>query len=254
MQATLYIISVCIIAGIFYTAFKKKAPLPQPALETEKQLLEQHVLFYRGLTTVEKERFENALQKFLADVRVTGIKIEVEEMDRVFVAAAAIIPIFAFKDWAYTHIHEVLLYPGSFNEDYRLTGEGRDMLGMVGNGPMQDIMILSRQDLRNGFLHHSGKSNTAIHEFVHLIDKADGDTDGLPQALIPHQYAVPWLQLIHREIEQIRSGQSDINAYAATNEAEFLAVAAEYFFENPQLLEKKHPELFEMLKKIFTPI
>lgn len=253
MHAVLYILSILIIAVIVYAVFKKKNPLTQPALETERQLLQQHVIFYQGLTDQEKTRFEESFRKFLEKVRITGVKTTVEDMDRIFVAAAAIIPIFAFKDWEYQHIHEVLLYPGSFNADFQLTGEGRDTLGMVGNGPMQDVMILSREDLRDGFLNPDGKSNIAIHEFVHLVDKADGDTDGLPRALLPHQYVLPWLQRIHQEIEQIKSGQSDINPYGATSEAEFLAVAAEYFFEKPQLMQQRHPDLFEMLQQIFKP-
>ena len=253
MELAIFIISIIIIAAILYAAYHKKTPLSQPDFQSERQILQQHVLFYQGLSIEEKKRFEETLQKFLQTVRITGVKTIVEDMDRVFVAAAAIIPIFAFKGWEYRNIHEVLLYPDSFNEDYRIEGQGRDTLGMVGNGPMQYVMILSQRDLRNGFLNHTSKSNTAIHEFVHLVDKADGDTDGLPGALLPYKYVLPWLKRIHQEIQQIKSGESDINPYAATNEAEFLAVAAEYFFEQPHLMQQKHPGLFNMLKQIFTP-
>ena len=253
MQLIILVISIVIIAGILYTVFRKRQPLLQPDLTTEKQLLQQHVLFYQELSAEEKARFEEGLRKFLEKVQITGIKTTVEDIDKVLVAAAALIPIFAFKDWEYQNIHEVLLYPGSFNEDFQLTGNGRTTIGMVGNGPMQNTMILSQQDLRNGFLNQSDKSNTAIHEFVHLVDEADGATDGLPEALLQHPYVLPWLQHIHQEIEQIKAGKSDINPYGATSEAEFLAVAAEYFFERPQLMEEKHPALYEMLQKIFKP-
>ncbi len=124
---------------------------------------------------------------------------------------------------------------------------------MVGNGAMQNMMILSQQDLRNGFLNTQTKLNTAIHEFVHLVDKDDGYTDGCPKNLLPHKYAVPWLKRIHEEIKLIQIGQSDINPYGATNEAEFLAVVAEYFFKQPQLMHKKHPELYDLLKQVFIP-
>ena len=251
MQLTVFVISLIIISAIAYAVLKKKSPLAQPEFSVEKKILAEQVLFYQQLTTEEKTRFEQSLQLFLEQVRITGIKTVVEDADRVLVAAAAIIPIFAFKDWQYRNIHEVLLYPDSFGKDYEISGEGRDTLGMVGNGPMQNVMILSQQDLRNGFLNHNSKSNTAIHEFVHLVDKADGDTDGLPEALLQHQYAVPWLKKIHEEIQIIKAGKSDINAYGATNEAEFFAVAAEYFFKQPQLMQQKHPELFGMLEQIF---
>src|SRR5450432_50837 len=254
MQALIFIISIIIVASVIRAAVRKKIPLAQPGFEIEKQIIGQHVFFYRQLTPEEKARFEESLQKFLQAVQITGVKTTVEDMDRVFIAAAAIIPIFAFKDWQYRNIHEVLLYPDSFDNDYRTTGNGRQTLGMVGNGPMQNVMILSQQDLRNGFLNNHDKSNTAIHEFVHLVDKADGDTDGLPAALLAHQYALPWLTRMHWEIQQIKSGKSDINPYGAGNQAEFLAVAAEYFFKQPHLMQHKHPELFSMLQQIFTPV
>lgn len=253
MQTLIVIISVVIIAGILYAVVKKSKPLIQPPFETERKILQQYVLFYQRLTPAEKVRFETALQKFLQKVRITGVKTTVEDMDIVFIAAAAIIPIFAFAGWEYNNIHEVLLYPDSFDQDYHTAGNGRDTLGMVGNGPMQNVMILSKQDVRNGFLSSTGKSNTAIHEFVHLVDKTDGDTDGLPEALLQHKYSLPWLKRMHQEIQLIKSGKSDINPYGATNQAEFLAVAAEYFFEQPHLMQQKHPALYEMLQQIFTP-
>ena len=52
-------------------------------------------------------------------------------------------------------------------------------------------------------------------------------------------------------MEAINDNHSDIRKYGGTNQAEFFAVASEYFFERPELLEKKHPELYEMLMKCF---
>lgn len=253
MLLGLSLLSILLVVTLFYLATRKKTVLLQPALQVEKQLLQQYVLFYQRLPEEEKTRFEQLLQAFLQKVLITGIKTTVEDRDRVFVAAAAIIPIFGFKGWEYRNIHEVLLYPDSFNEDYNITGEGRNTLGMVGTGPMQNVMILSQHDLRSGFLNHTDKSNTAIHEFVHLVDKTDGATDGFPGALLPHTYALPWLKHIHEEIQLIKTGDSDINPYGATNEAEFLAVAAEYFFERPDLMKQKHPVLFGMLEQLFIP-
>lgn len=114
-------------------------------------------------------------------------------------------------------------------------------------------MILSRHDLRNGFLNPADTSNTAIHEFVHLIDKSNGATDGLPEVLLQHRVALPWIHRMHTEIQKIASGNSDINPYGTTSEAEFLAVAAEYFFKQPRLMQEKHPELFGILEQMFLP-
>jgi Mlc titration factor MtfA (ptsG expression regulator) len=254
MQFIVLTIALFLAITLIYAAVKKKKPLPQPEGGVERDVLRQHVLFYQQLTTEQKTEFENRVRNFLQKVRITGVKTAVSDADRVFVAAAATIPIFAFKDWEYRNIHEVLVYPGSFSEDFHVNGDGRDVLGMVGNGPMQDVMILSQQDLRNGFLQEHTSSNTAIHEFVHLIDKTDGDMDGSPRILLPPQYALPWLKRMHEEIRLIQTGRSDINPYGATNETEFLAVAAEYFFGQPHRMQQNHPDLYKLLQEIFTPI
>ena len=57
---------------------------------------------------------------------------------------------------------------------------------------------------------------------------------------------------MRKEIGLIMKDRSDINPYGATNEAEFFAVVSEYFFESPKLFEEKHPELYNLLTKIFN--
>ena len=112
-------------------------------------------------------------------------------------------------------------------------------------------MILSRKALHHGFNNKSDKGNTAIHEFIHLLDKADGDIDGIPAALLDKQFTIPYLQLVHKEMEAINNDKSDIRNYGGTSEIEFLAVAGEYFFERPKLFKRKHPELYKMLEACF---
>lgn len=216
-----------------------------------RQLIAEHVEFYKQLDETGKEEFSNRMQHFLSRVRITGIKTEIEDLDRVLVAASAIIPIFCFPQWEYINLNEVILYPESFDHEFALEGSGRHTLGLVGDGPYQNVMLLSQHDLRQGFLNKTGKTNTAIHEFVHLVDKTDGSVDGIPEFLLSQKYVLPWLELMRRNIKQIMDNRSDINPYGATNQAEFFAVVAEYFFERPDLLESRHPELYELLSTIF---
>jgi Mlc titration factor MtfA (ptsG expression regulator) len=167
------------------------------------------------------------------------------------IASSAVIPIFGFKDWEYRNLTNVILYPDTFDGEFQFEGGSRNILGMVGSGYMNGQMILSRAALIKGFSKSAGKENTAIHEFVHLLDKSDGATDGVPENLLAHEYVLPWLKMIHQEIHKIEAGKSDINPYAITNEAEFFAVVAEYFFQKPTELKHKHPELYEILSTIF---
>jgi MtfA peptidase len=254
------VILAALILAIVLTAKRLKRNKPLLTLQEDlKLLLAIHVPFYqklnedeqKQLNEDEQKQFESRIQDFLSEVRITGVKTEVTDLDRVLVAASAIIPIFAFHDWEYINLNEVLLYPETFSEEFEQEGKDRTILGMVGSGAMQNVMVISQHELRQGFLDKTGKTNTAIHEFVHLVDKTDGATDGIPENLIDHRYITPWLKLMHQNIVEIRKGKSDINPYGSTNEAEFFAVVSEYFFERPELLKQKHPELFAMLEQIF---
>lgn len=217
-----------------------------------KALLQKHVAFYNSLDSAEKQSFEDRIQDFLANCRVTAISCTIEDLDRLLVAASAIIPVFSFPDWKYYNLEEVLIYPDRFDKNYDLGTPESNILGMVGSGIMTGKMILSKKALRAGFSIENDKRNTAIHEFIHLIDKADGSIDGIPHALLEKQYAIPWLELIKKKVEDISREESDIDSYGATNNAEFFSVASEYFFERPRLLKEKHPELYKMLEKIFS--
>lgn len=215
-----------------------------------RKILTENVVYYNHLPADEKPTFEKDIQIFLAEKRITGIKIRIDDTDRLLVAASAVIPVFRFRGWEYRNLSEVLLYPGSFDEQYD-TGHEKFILGMVGTGAMDRMMILSQQALRQGFAIANDKKNVGIHEFIHLIDMADGVADGLPEVLLHNQYAIPWLNMVEEEIERIFNQQSGINPYGATNKQEFFAVVSEYFFERPHLLKQRHPEIYAMLEKIF---
>jgi Mlc titration factor MtfA (ptsG expression regulator) len=243
--------AILLLLLFLFSRKNKKDRLFADLPDTYLRLLKENVAYYNRLSEPARIRFEQRVQRFLSAIRITGVNTTVEDLDRVLIGASAIIPIFGFPDWEYINLHEVLLYPETFNESFEQTGNERPVMGMVGNGPMNHIMILSKYALREGFQNKTDKNNTAIHEFVHLIDKTDGDTDGIPEALLQHRYVFPWVNMMHKNIQDMMKDRSDINPYGATDQAEFFAVVSEYFFERPDLLQRKHPELYKMLEQIF---
>src|SRR5690625_7728269 len=46
---------------------------------------------------------------------------------------------------------------------------------------------------------------------------------------------------------QVQWGESPIDPYASTNPAEFFAVVSEYFFTQPDLLQRLYPEVYTLL-------
>ncbi|MFL5807962.1 MAG: zinc-dependent peptidase, partial [Flavisolibacter sp.] len=173
---TIILLAALVLIMLLFPKWSRRAKIQQPLPPSYRALLEQHVQFYQRLNADRQKEFENRVQIFLSSVRITGIKTEVSELDRVLVGASAIIPIFEFANWEYINLNEVLLYPAVFNNEFQQEGTDLNILGMVGSGPMQNVMVISQKDLREGFLNSGDKLNTAIHEFVHLVDKTDGAT------------------------------------------------------------------------------
>jgi MtfA peptidase len=255
MVAFLNILGILTVLALFIALAmhqrKKKKAVIVSMPQHYRRILSDDVAFYNDLDLNKRIEFEKRMMHFLGTTLITGVRTEVEDADKVYIAASAIIPIFGFPTWEYVNLKEVLLYPDSFNHEFEQTGNDRNILGMVGYGAYDNIMILSRNELREAFLNKTSKNNTAIHEFVHLVDKTDGSIDGVPEFFLNKKYTLPWLDLIQKEIRKITEGRSDIDPYGATNEAEFFAVVSEYFFERPELLEQKHPELYQLLTQLF---
>ncbi len=224
----------------------------QPFPSEWEGVLRRHVVFFQTLDPADQARFRQELQIFIGEKHITGIGTTLDATVRVLAAASAIIPIFGFPDWEWNEISEILIYPNRFNEDFEFKdAEGKQILGMVGTGAMDRIMILTKPDLLHGFRNAGDKKNVGLHEFAHLVDKTDGSVDGIPQVGLDRTFIGPWVDLVRRKMLEMKAGDSDINPYGLTNEAEFFAVTSEYFFEKPGVMKRKHPELYAMLARVF---
>lgn len=251
MSPVLFLVLLGILLILIVIRLFRKEVKPFPT--NWESLLYKNVQYYRNLKKVDRLRFRSRMMTFLSEVNIEGIELELEDLDKVLIAASAIIPVFGFDEWHYNNLDYVLLYPEYFGDDYEYIKDKSKtrIAGMVGTGHMSNRMILSRHALRLGFSNKKDKYNTAIHEFVHLVDMLDGEVDGIPNIIMEHQYTIPWIDLIHKKIESIYKGKSDIRPYGATNKAEFFSVVSEYFFERPKLLKTKHPKLYKILAEAF---
>ena len=232
---------------------RRRAILRQPFPSEWETVLQRDVAFFRVLEPAEQQRFRRQVQVFLGEKQVTGIELQLDATTRVLAAASAIIPIFGFPDWEWDQISEVLIYPSRFDGEFSFgDSRGHDILGMVGTGDLNRLMILSKPDLISGFRNAGDKRNVGVHEFAHLVDKSDGVVDGTPQVGLDRRAIGPWVDLVRRKMAEIEAGHSDINRYALTNEAEFFAVVSEYFFERPGIMQRKHPQLYAQLERVFN--
>lgn len=219
------------------------APFP-PAWQ---EVLDERVAFYRRLTPAGQARFRDDVTIFLHEQRFFGPQqTPVPEDIRVLIAAAAAMLGHGRPGWEWPTTRDIIVHVTNFNEDY----EPGDQHGIAGMVHAQGPMLLSRKQVRFGFKKSDG-TNVAVHELAHVIDLADGFADGAPSVWA----ALPgWDTLVRDRIKKVRRGgkQAPLRAYAGTNEAELFAVAVEAFFETPDKLRARDPELFERLSVLFN--
>lgn len=222
-----------------------------PITINDRFWLNEHIPFYRVLSKSDKKIFEDRMALFLAEIIITDVSKEVpDKSDCFYVAASAIIAYWGLPYWNYGNLQEVLIYPDNFDFEKKVSASG-NILGMVHHGGLMDrTMILSKRALVNGFIKASDGRNVGIHEFTHLIDKADGSIEGLPVGLSAEE-RMNWLKVFKAELEKPNFTLDD---YAKTNTSEFYAVAAEMFKENPDKLQKGHPELYDILKSYYSKV
>jgi len=250
--------AVVAAAGVYRLAtrrWRRRVNLLRRPFPTHwRQILEEHVAFYNALSPEPRQRFRDMVAIFLDETPIHAVGFELDDVCRVLVAASAVIPVFGLPGWQYRMLREVLLYPDSFDSAVGLEDDGyvdeEGTMGMVGETgtAFNGLMMLSRPDLLYGYQRQHPREeveNVGIHEFAHLIDKADGFIDGLPPGL-SRQSLAEWLQVVRKELERPRR-RSGIPEYGYSDEEEFFAVAVECFFTRPAKMAARHPELYALL-------
>lgn len=210
-------------------------------------LIAQHFPFAEQLEAAERERFVTHLKVFALEKRFEGAGgLEITEEMKVVVAGSAARLARNLSLDVYDDLSTVLIYPAAWKNP---RGEG----GHLGEAHQWGLVVLAWDAVRHG-LHNPGDGHdTALHEFAHVLDLADGRFDGTPELNAWADYHA-WTRVFSKHYEHLRARPNRgkvLRAYGATNEAEFFAVATEAFFEKPERMRGKAPELYEELRRYY---
>jgi Mlc titration factor MtfA (ptsG expression regulator) len=230
--------------------------LARPLAPVQLGYIERNVAQYAGMPDVLRERLQRLVKQFLHEKTFVGCAgLSVTEEMRITIAAQAcllLIGASGARQRVYPDLHAVLVYPGAFLAPH----QGRDEAGIV-TETRQDLLgqswadgrvVLSWEHVRRAGHNPPGTHNVVLHEFAHQLDSASGSTNGAPFLGSPERYR-SWSATLSRDFQALRhgagAGHDDVlDPYGATNPAEFFAVATEAFFELPNALATRHPELY----------
>jgi len=222
----------------------------QPFPEAWRKLLEQRVPYYRKLDPAEKLRFETDVLIFLKENRITGVETVVDDSLRLLVAASAIMLTFGYPDWEYRKLPEILIYPYTFDEEYRFSSsKGRRVL--AGQVVSQSAIVLVRSELEEGFANPEGAYHVGLHEFAHALENLEEGAGGIPRDLDP-RVLKEWYTILRQELQRVQEQRSVLDQYGGENTGELFAVAVEHFFQRPLELKRHHPELYRTLAKFLN--
>jgi Mlc titration factor MtfA (ptsG expression regulator) len=218
-------------------------PFPEPW----RAIVEARLPFAAALEGEDRAAFLEHLKVFVWDKRWEGAGGQVidDEVQVVIAGAAARLSRRLSLD-VYDELRSIVVYPSHYKHP------DRDGI-ILGEAHRFGTVVLSWDAVRHGLANPGDGHDTAVHEFAHVLDVADGEFDGtppLPSSSDCHRWAqvfsAHYLRL-RSETERGRRRGGLLRDYGATNEAEFFACATEAFFEKPRQLHAKAPDLYAEL-------
>ncbi|MBA4216967.1 MAG: hypothetical protein C0460_06505 [Methylibium sp.] len=228
-----------------------------------RRLLRRHVPLVARLPARHQLRLKGLMQVFLAEKPIIGCRgLRVTDEMRVTIAALACLPLLGATRGLYPELRQVLLYPGAFIVE-RPVAESGGVLSdqrrvLAGESWSQGQVLLAWDEVQRGAATPGDGHNVVIHEFAHQLDQAGGPANGAPALPTAEAYR-RWSTVMRNEFDALRwqlarqdqSGSGLIDAYAATDPAEFFAVVSELFFERPIELAAQHPALYGELRGFY---
>ncbi len=223
-------------------------------------IIERNIPYYRLLTADEKRELQGHVLVFLDEKKFEGCGgLDITDEIRVTIAAQACILLLHRDTDYFPLLTSILVYPHHYfaKSSQHLPGGiiHEDMEGRLGESWYRGPVVLSWDDILRGAADPHDGYNVVLHEFAHQLDSESGSTEGAPVLPDRAMYG-PWARVLGREYEKLlndlrHNHQSLIDAYGATNPAEFFAVVTELFFEKPAALKRRHPELYEQLAAFY---
>jgi Mlc titration factor MtfA (ptsG expression regulator) len=238
---------------------RRRRILAKPFPPAWLEVLNQNVPLYGLLAEAEQATLRDDLRIFAAEKNWEGCGglVLTDEM-RVTIAAHACLLLLGIDHDSFERVYTILVYPSGFRSPEGWQGPDGVVhtdVGLLGEAWLRGPVILAWDDVLAGARNARDGRNVVLHEFAHQVDYLDGVADGTPPLRSREQYR-RWHDVMTAEYtrlaEESEHGRPQVlDAYGATNPAEFFAVATECFFEKPLQMKHRHPQLYDVLREYY---
>ena len=216
--------------------------------------------YYKLLTSDERDELLGHVQVFLKEKDFEGCGgLEITDEIRLTIAAQACLLLLHRDTDYFPLLTSILVYPSHY---FALSSKSlpgglvqEEIEARQGESWGRGPIVLSWDDVLHGAADPRDGHNVVFHEFAHQLDGESGATEGAPILPSTTMYTA-WARVLGREYRRLlddlrRKHHNVIDAYGATNPAEFFAVVTEAFFEKPRQLKSRHPELYAQMVSFF---
>lgn len=216
----------------------------------ERREIAEDFLIYAKLPADIRDDLDGLMHVFIDEKGFEacgGLEEITPHMQRVIAAQACLLIVRRPHDM-YRNLRSILVYPDAFGFDERGV--------RLGESWSSGTVILSWSAVVAGGRNDKDGNDVSIHEFAHQLDQANEASEGAPlleNRSAYREWSSVFAQTFARFTQRAEKGKKTVfDTYGATNPAEFFAVATETFFEKPQQLYKKYPDLYEVLKNYYN--
>ncbi|NNM34249.1 MAG: zinc-dependent peptidase [Gemmatimonadetes bacterium] len=251
---------------ILMRALARSTPTPVQWLEEPppphwREVITRTFPAARRLSPSRLDRLLQTVQLFLENTRFEGAGgFELTEEVELTIASQACYMLLGRDEEPFPRTRRVIVYPETFVPrrpagipDFEFIDEPDE--ATLGESWDHGTVILSWPSVEAGARDPDDGWNVVFHEFAHQLDQGDGESGGMP-ADVPGTLRQEWQAVVADRLAEIRRDLDDghepyLDDYAATNEAEFFAVATETYFEAPDHLAQWDPGLFALMQAYF---
>ena len=216
---------------------------------------------FDGLDGATLDRVRNLAARFIAEKRFFGARGFV--VDDAVRAAIAVQACRLVANLGFDYLgacRTVIVYEGGFVAEREVEDEdgivhtGREEL--AGEAAHGGAVVLAWDDARPRRNEPEYfPTNVVIHEFAHKLDELSGHHNGLPplpRGMSDGRWAEAFSAAYASLCDTVeRDLEPPIDDYAASDPAEFFAVAVETFFTGPEILAGAYPPVYALLTELF---
>ena len=242
---------------------RRQKRLRDPFPAAWEKTLDRNVAHYSVLAGEDASRLRDFIQIFVAEKSWEGCGgLEMTDEIRVTISAQAGLLVLGLPHQFFRNIKSILVYPSVILTPdrpvgvFELPGEVKHSgIPILGEAQLHGPVLLVWDAVKQNARHPERGHDVVYHEFAHKLDMLDGAVDGTPP-LESREALTHWADVCGREFGELRARvarnkKTFLDAYGATNEGEFFAVATENFFNRPEAMLREEPELYALLRKFY---